>query len=253
MKTRTNLVLMLALALTLIGPTLTMADRPGREPMFLRPDRKAHVTSTPPPATPAWPPTAPRARSTPPITARSTRSCASRTARPWTSASSSPSRRRPGCGRIRQGGRAGRVLRQHLLLDHHHLRPIPQAQQPRRCPQYYRTLYDADEVRHRTNSVRPTRASYQSMPSGLTKDAEKGFNFGRNSIAIAVTAIGVTALIALLTPPLQHDMALNLAALAARVLHQRMSQPRRTPTLAFFDLPLGRLRLRRSGCRVHSV
>ena len=39
---------------------------------------------------PLWPPTAPRARCTPPTTARSTRSCASRTARPWTSASSSP-------------------------------------------------------------------------------------------------------------------------------------------------------------------
>ena len=61
---------------------------------LLRPGRKARVTSTPPPALPAWPRTAPRARCTPPTTARSTRSCASRTARPWTSASSSPSRRR---------------------------------------------------------------------------------------------------------------------------------------------------------------
>ena len=60
--------------------------------MFLRPGRKAHVTSTPLPAPPAWPPTAPRARCTPPTTARSTRSCVSRTARPWTSASSSPPR-----------------------------------------------------------------------------------------------------------------------------------------------------------------
>ena len=90
MKTRINLVPMLALALTLIGATLTMAQQAGAGPMPLRPGRKAHVTSTPPPATPAWPPTAPRARCTPPTTARSTRSCASRTARPWTSASSSP-------------------------------------------------------------------------------------------------------------------------------------------------------------------
>jgi hypothetical protein len=36
----------------------------------------------------------------------------------------------PGCGRIRECGRAGRILRQHVLLDHHRLRPIPQAQRP---------------------------------------------------------------------------------------------------------------------------
>ena len=65
-----------------------------RGPVLLRPGRKARVTSTPPPATPAWPRTAPRGRCTPPTTARSTRCCASRTARPWTSASSSPSHRR---------------------------------------------------------------------------------------------------------------------------------------------------------------
>ena len=44
--------------------------------LWLRPGRKARVTSTLPPATPAWPPTAPRALSTPLTTARSTRFCA---------------------------------------------------------------------------------------------------------------------------------------------------------------------------------
>ena len=37
---------------------------------------------------------------------------------------------RPGCGRIRQRCSAGYVLRQYLLLDYHHLRPISQAQSP---------------------------------------------------------------------------------------------------------------------------
>ena len=93
MKTRINLAFDVShWRSPLIGATLTMAQQAGRDPKFLRPGRKAHVTSTPPPATLAWPPTAPRARCTPPTTARSTRSCASRTARPWTSASSSPSR-----------------------------------------------------------------------------------------------------------------------------------------------------------------
>jgi hypothetical protein len=56
------------------------------------PGPRGRVTSTPPLASPAWPPTAPHARCTPPTTARSIRSCASRTARPSISASSSPSR-----------------------------------------------------------------------------------------------------------------------------------------------------------------
>ena len=35
------------------------------------------------------------------------------------------------CGRIRRRGRAGRLLRQHVLLDHHALRPVRQGQPPR--------------------------------------------------------------------------------------------------------------------------
>ena len=50
MKTRINLVLMLALALTLIGAALTTATPAANAPP---PGRRAHVTSTPPPATPA--------------------------------------------------------------------------------------------------------------------------------------------------------------------------------------------------------
>ena len=50
-----------------------------------RPDR-VPVTSTPPPARRAWPPTAPCARCTPPTTGRCTRSSAPRTAPPPTSA-----------------------------------------------------------------------------------------------------------------------------------------------------------------------
>jgi hypothetical protein len=46
MKKRINLVLLLALALTLIGVTLTLANRPGRDEIFLLPGRRAHVTST---------------------------------------------------------------------------------------------------------------------------------------------------------------------------------------------------------------
>ena len=94
-----DVAFLLVLALALIGATLTMAQQAeDKDPMPLRPGRRAHVTSTPPPATPAWPPTAPRARCTPPTTARSTRCCASRTARPWTSASSSPASPVPDAG-----------------------------------------------------------------------------------------------------------------------------------------------------------
>ena len=123
MKSKPILVVTVALA-TIVGAGIVTAIQAGAGRSTAPPRPKGPVTSTPPPATPAWPRTAPRARCTPPTTARSTRSCASRTARPWTSASSSPSRRRSGCGRIRQRGRAGRVLRQHVLLDHHHLRPV---------------------------------------------------------------------------------------------------------------------------------
>ncbi len=92
MKTRIGLVIMLALALTLPVATLMMASaqaRDGTQCCSAQAGRPS-VTSTPLPAAPAWPPTAPRVRCTPPTTARSTRSCVSRTARPWTSASSSP-------------------------------------------------------------------------------------------------------------------------------------------------------------------
>src|ERR1039458_10183643 len=96
--------------------------------MLLRPGLKAHVTSTPPPPTPAWPPTAPRARCTPPTTARSTGPAP--VGRQDLGHRRRPARRVavPGCGRIRPRVRAGRVLRQHVLLDHHHLRPIPPTQ-----------------------------------------------------------------------------------------------------------------------------
>ncbi len=93
MKTRISLVASLVLAFTLPVATLIWPSRPAWDAL-LRPGRKAPATSTPLPALPAWPPTAPRARCTPPTTVRSTRSSASRTARPWTSASLSPSRRR---------------------------------------------------------------------------------------------------------------------------------------------------------------
>ena len=71
------------------------AEQPQRHPRpsrLPRPGRRAPVTSTPPAARPAWPPTARRGPCTPPITVRSTRSCAYRTTRSRTSASSSPAR-----------------------------------------------------------------------------------------------------------------------------------------------------------------
>ena len=125
MKTRICLMLMLALSIALIGATRTMARQAGAGSTAPAPGRTGHAL---PPMLPVSPPTAPHARCTPPTTARSTRSCASRTARPGRRRR--PARRGagPGSGRIRQRGRAGRVLRQRV--DHHHLRPITQAQRP---------------------------------------------------------------------------------------------------------------------------
>ncbi len=125
------------------------------------------MTSTPPPAIPAWPPTAPRARCTPPTTARCTRSCASPTARRWTSASSSPPLAGPRCGRIRQRGRAGRVLRQHVLLDHHHLRPVPQAQRPH--PGAARRIQRPGDGRVQQPAGRRHGADHDHGPQGLRR------------------------------------------------------------------------------------
>ena len=129
MKTRINLVLMLALALTLIGATLMMAQQAGRDPM--------------PPPRPQGPCDIYAAAGDPCVAAHSTTRAlyASYNGPLYQVLRQSdgktldigvvqPVARRSGCGRIRRRGRAGRVLRQHLLLDHHHLRPVPQAQRP---------------------------------------------------------------------------------------------------------------------------
>ena len=94
MKTRIGLVILLALALTLPVATLMIAAQSGAGAMLACPGPRALRRLRRRRHAPAWPPTAPRARCTPPTTARSTRSCASRTARRWTSASSSASRGR---------------------------------------------------------------------------------------------------------------------------------------------------------------
>ena len=131
MKTRINLVLMVALALTLVGATLTMAQQSG-------------AGRNVPPPRPKGPCDIYAAAGDPCVAAHSTtralyasyngplyqvlRQSDGKTldigvvqpvASPVT-----------GCGRIRQRRRAGCVLRQHVLLDHQHLRPIPQAQRP---------------------------------------------------------------------------------------------------------------------------
>ena len=81
------------------------------------------MTSTPRPARPAWPRTAPPGRCTPPTTARCTRSSAPRTARP-------PNIGPLSAGGVRQRGGAGLVLRGHDLRHHRDLRPVGQRQQP---------------------------------------------------------------------------------------------------------------------------
>jgi hypothetical protein len=125
MKTRINLVPMLALALTLIGATLTMAAQAGAGPNV-------------PPARPQGPCDIYAAAGDPCVAAHSTTRAlyASYNGPLYQVLRQSdgktldigvvqPVASVPGCGRIRRRGRAGRVLRQHLLLDHHPLRPVP--------------------------------------------------------------------------------------------------------------------------------
>ena len=127
MKTRINLAFMSALALTVIGATLTMAQQTGA-------GSKATV---------------PRPKGPCDIYAAGDACVAAHsTTRALYASYNGPLyqvlRQSDGktldigivqpnasrCGRIRRRGRAGRVLRQHLLLDHHRLRPISQAQRP---------------------------------------------------------------------------------------------------------------------------
>ena len=80
-----------ALALLPIGVVFAMTTTAQAAPARRhRPQGPCDIYAAPAP--PAWPPTAPRGRCTPPTTARSTRSGACRTTRSRTSASSGPAR-----------------------------------------------------------------------------------------------------------------------------------------------------------------
>ena len=164
MKTRINLVLMLALALTLIGATLTMATPAGeapptaagpvrhlrrrRRPLRGRPQHHARAVRLL--QRPALPGPAPVGRQDLGHRRRPARRVAG-----------------PGCGRIRQRGRAGRVLRQHVLLDHHHLRPIPQAQRPH--PGAPRRIQRPGHGRVQQRPGRRHGADYDHGPQGLRR------------------------------------------------------------------------------------
>ena len=131
MKTRIDPVLMLALAIALIGATLTLAQQAGA----------GHNVAPPRPKGPC---DIYAAAADPCVAAHSTTRAlyASYNGPLYQVLRQSDGKTldigvvqpvaspEPGCGRIRQRRRAGRLLRQHLLLDHHHLRSIPQAQPP---------------------------------------------------------------------------------------------------------------------------
>ena len=168
MKTRICLVLMLALALTLIGATLTMARQAGAgrhappprpkgpcdiyaaagDSLRRRPQHHARAVRLL--QRPALPGPAPVGRQDPGHRRRPARRVAG-----------------PGCGRIRQRGRAGRVLRQHVLLDHHHLRPIPQAQRPH--PGAPRRIQRPGDGRVQQPPGRRHGADHDHGPQGLRR------------------------------------------------------------------------------------
>ena len=80
--------------------------------------------------------------------------------------------------RLRRRGRAGRVLRQHLLLDHDALRPVPQAQRPH--PGAARRLQRPGHGRLQQPADRRHGADHDHRPQGLRRVHRAGHGPAQN-------------------------------------------------------------------------
>ena len=150
-----------AMALALIGATFALPARRRR-----RPGRRARATSTPPPATPASPPTAPRARCTPSYNGplyQVLRQSDGKTLDIGVVAA----HRASDAGGYADAAAQDAFCANTYLLDHHHLRPVPQAQRPH--PGAARRLQRPGHGRLQQPPDRRHGADHDHGPQGLRR------------------------------------------------------------------------------------